>query len=94
MARKLRFLFGGICAVILLTAGSASAQNNDTLDDSNVEMFEDQFEPTSDARSVYADIPQFGGPTSVGGQIAEDAAIVPQWRLQGLQNQFELWYRF
>ena len=44
--------------------------------------------------SIYQDIPQFGGPTSVGGQIAEDAAIVPQWRLQGLQDHFEPWYQF
>ena len=48
----------------------------------------------SDARSIYADIPQFGGPTSVGGQLAEDADVVPQFRLQGLQDHFEPWYRF
>lgn len=46
------------------------------------------------SRSIYTDIPQFGGPTSVGGQLAEDATVVPQYRLQGLQDHFEPWYRF
>jgi porin len=94
MDLQLKVMFGSICAVVLLTAGSARAENDDTLDAPNVESFDNQFGPTSDVRSIYADIPQFGGPTSVGGQIAEDADVVPQWRLQGLQDQFEPWYRF
>lgn len=44
--------------------------------------------------SIYGDIPQFGGPSSVGGQLAEDAAITPQFRCQRLQDHFEPWYDF
>ena len=44
--------------------------------------------------SIYEDIPQFGGPTSVGGQLAEDAVVVPQFRLQRLQDAFAPWYGF
>ncbi|MEM8678775.1 MAG: carbohydrate porin [Planctomycetota bacterium] len=42
--------------------------------------------------SIYPDIPQFGGPTSVGGQLAEDAARVPQYRLQTWQELLDGWY--
>jgi hypothetical protein len=94
MVQRLKILFSSTCLVILLTAGNTRAQNNDTLDDLSVEMFDDQFDSGSDARSIYADIPQFGGPTSVGGQIAEDAVVVPQWRLQGLQDHFDPWFQF
>jgi porin len=31
---------------------------------------------------------------SVGGQLSEDAAVAPQFRLQGLQDLFQPWYRF
>lgn len=48
---------------------------------------------TSGSTSIYQDIPQFGGPTSVGGQIAEDAVVVPQYRLQSLQDLFKPWYQ-
>ena len=44
--------------------------------------------------STYASIPQFGGPSSVGGQLAEDATVVPKFRWQGLQDGFEPWYGF
>ena len=44
--------------------------------------------------SIYQNVPQFGGPTSVGGQLAEDAVVVPQYRFQRLQNAFALWYGF
>lgn len=44
--------------------------------------------------ATYQDIPQFGGPTSVGGQLAEDAVVVPQWRLQRLQDVFDPWFEF
>ena len=40
------------------------------------------------------DVPQFGGPSSVGGQMAEDAIVVPQYRLQGLQDHFAPWFEF
>jgi hypothetical protein len=46
------------------------------------------------SRSIYGDIPQFGGPSSVGGQLAEDAAVAPEFRWQGLQDVFETWYAF
>ena len=49
---------------------------------------------TQDVTSIYADIPQFGGPSSVGGQLAEDAVVVPEYRLQDLQDLFEPWYEF
>jgi porin len=44
--------------------------------------------------SIYADIPQFGGPTSVGGELSDDAVVAPQFRLQRLQDLVEPWYRF
>jgi porin len=45
--------------------------------------------------SIYADIPQFGGPTSVGGQLAEDNAVdVQKFRWQRLQDRFDPWYQF
>jgi hypothetical protein len=44
--------------------------------------------------SIYGDIAQFGGPSSVGGQLAEDATVAPQFRLQRLQDRFEPWYDF
>lgn len=49
---------------------------------------------TSGPRSVYEQIDQFGGPSSVGGQLAEDAAIAPQYRCQDLQDKFGGWYQF
>jgi porin len=48
---------------------------------------------TDTTTSIYEDIPQFGGPTSVGGQLAEDAAVVPQYRLQRLQDYLDPWYQ-
>jgi porin len=44
--------------------------------------------------SIYQDTAQFGGPTSVGGQLAEDATVVPQFRMQRLQDVFDPWYCF
>ena len=44
--------------------------------------------------SIYQDIPQFGGPTSVAVQLAEDTTGAPQFRLQELQDHFALWYQF
>ncbi len=48
----------------------------------------------SGSSSIYPIIPQFGGPSSVGGQLAEDATVVPDFRWQGLQDAFEPWYAF
>ncbi len=44
--------------------------------------------------AIYQDIPQFGGPSSVAGQLAEDTTGAPQFRLQGLQDRFAPWYQF
>jgi porin len=44
---------------------------------------------------IYQDIPQFGGPTSVTGQLTEDnAVVVPQYRCYRLQRIAEPWYGF
>ena len=79
------------CAVVLVMSASGYAQVNQPFD-LTPETGDDQtgVEP----HLIYPDIPQFGGPSSVGGQIAEDAVVVPQWRLQGLQDYFDPWYRF
>lgn len=44
--------------------------------------------------AVYQDIAQFGGPSSVGGQLAEDAEVIPEYRCQGWQDCGEPWFRF
>ncbi|XZE55332.1 carbohydrate porin [Planctomycetaceae bacterium SH139] len=45
--------------------------------------------------SVYQDIAQFGGPSSVGGQLAEDNEIdEPDFRCQRLQQVAEPWFEF
>ena len=67
-----------ICLLVLGTIQPALAQDSSA--------------STSGKTSLYADIPQFGGPTSVGGQLAEDASRVPQFRLQRLQEVFDGWY--
>ena len=46
------------------------------------------------SESIYSDVPQFGGPSSVGGQIAEDASLAPRFRFQGLQDHFQPWFDF
>jgi porin len=44
---------------------------------------------------IYQDIAQFGGPSSVGGQLAEDNNVsVPQFRCQRLQRHFGAWFEF
>ena len=84
MYRILR-LFQLLTLTVLALAQSVAAQDSDTSSPSL---------ETEDASSIYADIPQFGGPTSVGGQLAEDALALPQYRLQRLQDHFEAWYQF
>lgn len=45
--------------------------------------------------SIYLDITQFGGPSSVGGQLAEDNNVnASQVRCERLQQQFEPWFEF
>ena len=36
--------------------------------------------------SIYPDIPQFGGPNSVGGFLKEDNEPIDEYRWQGLQD--------
>lgn len=49
----------------------------------------------SASEGTYTDIAQFGGPSSVGGQLAEDDNVnVPQFRCQRLQRHFEPWFDF
>ena len=42
--------------------------------------------------SVYREVLQFGGPSSVGGQLAEDASIAPQFRLPAVQLRSQRWF--
>lgn len=47
------------------------------------------------AAGLYQQIERFGGPSSVGGQLAEDNNVsVPQFRCQKLQRYFEPWFEF
>lgn len=45
-------------------------------------------------QSIYPDIPQFGGPNSVGGILREDNELVDEYRWQGLQDRFNAWFEF
>lgn len=52
-------------------------------------------EPGTQTTGLYQDIAQFGGPSSVGGQLAEDSNVtVPQFRCQRLQHHFDPWFDF
>ena len=92
MAQRLGFLFS-VCVIVLVTTVTTCAQEDETFEP-NFDRLDDQFDQGGDDRSIYPDIPQFGGPTSVAGQIAEDAAIVPEHRLQVLQDFFDPWFQF
>ncbi|MEM8669366.1 MAG: carbohydrate porin [Planctomycetota bacterium] len=49
----------------------------------------------SPAATVYQNIEQFGGPSSVSGQLAEDANVrVPEFRCERLQRLGEPWFAF
>lgn len=48
----------------------------------------------SSTGSVYDEILQFGGPSSVGGQLVEDATVAPQYRWQKLHDNFQSWYDY
>ena len=44
---------------------------------------------------IYPDIPQFGGPNSVAGQLAEDAQVESQYRWEGLYDAAsDRWFDF
>lgn len=63
-----------------------------------------QFEPSAASSSatenasqgtgIYQDLPQFGGPSSVGGQLAEDTPAEPQFRWQGVNDFVDPWFQF
>lgn len=78
-----------ICVILLFSTGSI-AQDEQPFETGGAVEGQDEAE----SRSIYSDIPQFGGPSSVGGQLAEDASVVPQFRLQGLQDYLQPWFDF
>lgn len=44
--------------------------------------------------AIYSDIAQFGGPSSVGGQLAEDNNVkADEFRWQGMQDNFAPWFQ-
>lgn len=75
------------CFVVSIgDASSLSAQDNAL--SANVEAGDQ-------ASGTYQTIEQFGGPSSVGGQLAEDNAVsVPQFRCHRLQRCAEPWFEF
>ncbi len=71
---------------VIVIAQSLSAQ--DAASPSNIELIDQ-------ATGLYQNIEQFGGPSSVSGQLAEDNDVdVPQFRCQRLQRHFEPWFEF
>lgn len=44
--------------------------------------------------TIYSDIPQFGGPISVSGQLTEDIKVGPEFRWHGLNDHFDSWFQF
>ena len=85
--------FCSVCVIVFSTIATARAQDNEPTAP-NFATSDPQFDSGGDARSIYQNIPQFGGPSSVGGQLAEDAVVAAQYRFQALQDYFDPWYRF
>ena len=90
MKRKHTFdvgLFAGLVwGALAFTALPASGQDTVPVpgDAANVE-----------SNGLYQNIEQFGGPTSVSGQLAEDNDVnVPDFRCHRLQRHFEPWFDF
>ena len=79
-------------SLFLSTACSAAAQETESSRPTFAVSRNEESE--AEVTSIYPDIPQFGGPSSVGGQLAEDASVAPQFRLQGLQDHFQSWFDF
>ena len=79
-------------SLFLAAVYSAAAQEMESPSPASAVSPNDESE--AEVTSIYPDIPQFGGPSSVGGQLAEDASIAPQFRLQGLQDHFQPWFDF
>lgn len=83
--------FGRLISIVLLLTARSLAQEG-TPSDPTPAVEGGQIE--AETRSIYPDIPQFGGPSSVAGQLAEDANIAPQYRLQRLHDHFQPWFGF
>ena len=85
-----RFTLVHCFCIILLFSATSFAQDEQPFESGGVVEGQNEAE----SRSIYPDIPQFGGPSSVGGQLAEDASVAPQFRLQGLQDHLQPWFDF
>lgn len=79
-----------ICACVIAILTMTFAQDAQAQD---IEFSLSTENPLEGQTSIYPDIPQFGGPSSVGGQLAEDATVAPEFRWQGLQDVFQPWYQ-
>ena len=52
-------------------------------------------EPIVESSSLYQNIEQFGGPSSVSGQLAEDSTVnAPEFRCNRLQQLSDPWFEF
>lgn len=80
------------CSLASLLAMAASAQGLPAQDANSSPLASESIDSQS---GLYQDIAQFGGPSSVGGQLAEDNDVnVPDFRCQRLQQHFEPWFGF
>jgi porin len=87
MVLALRFVIAAAALTITQTLQAQDPESSVPSSESVVDSLDAQ-------TGIYQDIPQFGGPTSVGGQLAEDAVVVPQFRCQRLQDFFNPWFQF
>lgn len=81
-------LLGLVFMLVSVSARAQSAQD----DQPTLATLSDQ--ANSAVGPVEDNFPRFGGPTSVAGQLAEDAITTPEYRFQGLQDRFAFWYEF
>jgi porin len=70
-----------------LSIASTGEEANAQIDNSGVSQTDQ-----SGNSSVYTLVDQFGGPSSVGGQLAEDAVVAPQYRCQECQDLMAPWF--
>ncbi len=75
-----------LAALVAVVATAQSLLGQDTTTASNTESI-------AQSTALYQNIEQFGGPSSVSGQLAEDNNVnVPEIRCQRLQRHFEPWF--
>jgi porin len=80
------------CSLASLLAIAASAQVLPAQDASSTPQTRESIDSQP---GLYQDIAQFGGPSSVGGQLAEDNDVnVPDFRCHRLQQLSEPWFEF